>query len=1859
LAVRAAVALVAVLAIASAGSRGAYPATTGLVAAYAFSENSGSTLADLSGNGNNGTIVGAAWTTGGKFGNALNFNGSSTHVDIPDSPTLRLSGAMTLEAWVKPAAASTVWKDVVYKGNDNYYLEASTTNGGLPAGGGTFGGSNANVYQPTTLSTGVWSHIAVTYDGAALRYYISGTLVATQAKTGAITGSANPLQIGGDNFWSKQFFNGTIDEVRVYNIALAASAIQADMTTAIDTSGGSGDTTPPGAPGTLIATAAGSNAINLTWGAATDNVGVTGYRIERCQGTGCSSFAEIGTSSTTSFGDTGLASSTSYSYRVRANDTATNLGPYSNTANASTGASTSGLVAAYAFSEGTGTSVADLSGHGNGGTLVNATWATAGKYGKALAFNGTNARVDIPDSASLHLTSGMTLEAWVNPSVAPSGWKDVIYKGNDNYYLEASGGSKPAGGGTFGGSNSNVFAPSALAVGSWTHIAVTYDGAALRYYVNGSLVATQPKTGAITTSTNPLQIGGDSFFGSQYFKGSIDEVRVYNGVLSAAAIQADMAAPIDAGAPDTQPPSAPGALSATAGGPNALNLSWATATDNVAIGSYRVERCQGVTCSTFTQIGTTSTTTFNDTGLTASTSYSYQVRAVDTSQNVGPYSNVAIATTGEEGQANLVAAYGFSEGSGTTVADFSGNGNSGTIIGVTWTPDGKYGNALTFNGTSSRVDIPDSASLHLTSGMTLEAWVDPTSSPNGWKDVVYKGNDNYYLESSTNRMAPAGGGTFGGSNANTYGTAAVTANVWTHLAVTYDGATLRLYVNGSLAGSQAKTGLLTTSTNMLQIGGDSIFGQYFQGTIDEIRVYDGAIAQADIAADMATPIDTSGTTDTQPPSATGPMTAMANGSNEIDLAWGAATDNVAVTGYRVDRCQGAGCTNFSHLVQIQPPVLNYSDVGLTAGTTYRYQVRAMDGAGNLGPVSAPATATTGAPVNANLVAAYGFEETSGNTVVDSSGHGNNGTLVNATRTTSGKFGRALVFNGTNARVDIADSASLHVTAAMTLEAWVAPTTSPTGWKDAIYKGDENFYLGASSGGNLGAPAGGGTIGGTGTTVVGMTALASSTWSHLALTYDGSTLRLYVNGSQVATKAKTGAITTSTNPLQIGGDTFFSDQYFNGMIDEVRVYDGALTTAQIQADMNAGVTIPTAPSSLTVTVPSTSEVDLSWGASTATSGITGYRVERCQGVGCSNFAQIAAPTGLSYPDTGLTASTSYTYRVRAVDSQGHLSPYSDLVSAFTGLVVSPRQAALTPGQTQAYTATSPGGGLPTVTWSVDGVAGGTTASGTITAGGIYTAPAAAGTHTVSAAVQGGSNTGSGSVFVTNYAGIFTFHNDNMRTGQNSSETVLTTSNVNSASFGKLFTRPTDGLTYASPLYVENVSVPAQGSKNLVYIATEHDSVYAYDADGKSTTPVWKDSFINPANGVTTVPAADTGECCDIPNEIGITSTPVIDKTTNTLYVVAKTKEVSGGTTTYVQRLHALDLATGAERFGGPVVIQATVPGTGAGSVGGQLAFNSLRENQRTALLLLNGTLYFGFSSHGDNQPYHGWIFGYNASNLQRTLALCITPNDEGAGVWMSGGALASDASGSIFYVSGDGEFTGNTGGSSWGDSYLKMSQAGTITDYFTPFNQAALNAANHDLGSGGLLLIPDQPGAHPHEMISSGKDGAIYLVDRDSLGHYNGTSNTNIQTLQNIFPNGSPEPGNFSSPVYFNGYVFFGPTGDSIQAFKLTNGLLPTSATLRSTAVFPVRGTPMTVSSNGASNGILWAVQPSGSSAPGTLRAYDPTGSMNGVLKEIYDSDQAGSRDTLDPGAKFSIPVVANGKVFVIGSSQLTVYGLLP
>ncbi|PYX99683.1 MAG: pyrrolo-quinoline quinone, partial [Acidobacteria bacterium] len=368
------------------------------------------------------------------------------------------------------------------------------------------------------------------------------------------------------------------------------------------------------------------------------------------------------------------------------------------------------------------------------------------------------------------------------------------------------------------------------------------------------------------------------------------------------------------------------------------------------------------------------------------------------------------------------------------------------------------------------------------------------------------------------------------------------------------------------------------------------------------------------------------------------------------------------------------------------------------------------------------------------------------------------------------------------------------------------------------------------------------------------------------------------------------------------------------------------------------------------------------------------------------------------------------------------------------------------------------------------------------------------------------------------------------------------------------------------------------------------------------------------------------------------------------------------------------ATGTEKFGGPKEIEASVPGDGDGAFNGVIRFQPLHQNQRAALLLDNGIVYIAFGAHGDNRPYHGWILGYDASTLEQVMVFNTSPNDpgnrgstgggEGSGVWQSGDGLATDSTHDIYFVTGNGLFDADQGGWDFGDSFLKISPSGLLLDYFTPHDQQLMNDDDIDLGSGGVLLLPDQPGPHPHLAITAGKNGTIYLVDRDNLGHYNPLNDNQIvQSIVNIFPHHNLSTGNFKAPVYWNGRLFFSADADNLKSFTLNNGLMSISPTSVSSLFLNYPGATLGVSSNGNANAILWAVQrvdydPEGGGVqgPGSLHAFDATD----LTKELYNSNQAsGARDALDFTAKWSAPLVANGKVFVATNGQLAAFGLLP
>jgi hypothetical protein len=508
-------------------------------------------------------------------------------------------------------------------------------------------------------------------------------------------------------------------------------------------------------------------------------------------------------------------------------------------------------------------------------------------------------------------------------------------------------------------------------------------------------------------------------------------------------------------------------------------------------------------------------------------------------------------------------------------------------------------------------------------------------------------------------------------------------------------------------------------------------------------------------------------------------------------------------------------------------------------------------------------------------------------------------------------------------------------------------------------------------------------------------------------------------------------------------------------------------------------------------------------------------------------------------------------------------------------------------------------------------------------------------------------------------VTTQQNDLARTGQNLAETILTTSNVNSTQFGKLFVLPVTGQITAQPLYLSGVTINAT-SHNVVYVATRSDLIYAFDANsnnGANASPLWQVTLLDAAHGAAAGAA--------VYGSLGITSTPVIDRVSGTMYVVGATFE--GGLVVY--RLHALDVTTGLEKFGGPATIAGSVPGSASDSVGGVLSLTPRNHNQRPGLLLLNGVVYIGFGSYseGDDAVWHGWIVGYGASSLAQTGIFCTTPNGKGGGVWLSGQGLPADQLdpvnhpfGRMFVATGNGDFTGTDpymSGMDFGDSVVDLdltSGAPNITDDFTPDNQALLYASDGDQGAGGALLLPTQSaGAYPNLLVQAGKSGTVYLLDRDNLGGYSPTTNQAVQVLPLAVGNSGPnaKAGVLSSAAYWNGNVYYWGVYDSLKSFPLVGGLLTTPPTMSSEVIGWPSSTP-SISANGATQGIVWSI--SSANGVAVLMAHN----ASNVATTLYSSATNPGRDSAGPPTGFVVPTIANGMVYVGTANQLDVYGLI-
>jgi hypothetical protein len=498
-------------------------------------------------------------------------------------------------------------------------------------------------------------------------------------------------------------------------------------------------------------------------------------------------------------------------------------------------------------------------------------------------------------------------------------------------------------------------------------------------------------------------------------------------------------------------------------------------------------------------------------------------------------------------------------------------------------------------------------------------------------------------------------------------------------------------------------------------------------------------------------------------------------------------------------------------------------------------------------------------------------------------------------------------------------------------------------------------------------------------------------------------------------------------------------------------------------------------------------------------------------------------------------------------------------------------------------------------------------------------------------------------------VVTYHNDVARTGQNLNESILTPAIVSATTFGKIGFFTVDGKVDAQPLYLSSVSIPGGGVHDVLYVATEHDTLYAMDA--VTGALLWRTSLVGA--GETT---SDTRSCSQVVPEIGITSTPVIDRSrgpNGVIYVVAMSKNSSGA---YFQRLHALDAALGTEMFGGPQTVQASFPGSGAGSSNGSVIFDPKQYEERAGLLLLNGQIITTWTSHCDIDPYTGWIIAFDAGTLARTSVLNITPNGSRGGIWMAGAGPAADAQGNVYLLDGNGTFdttltaTGFPNAGDFGNAFVKIATTGglSVADYFATFDTVSASNADTDLGSGGSLVLPDfvdATGRTRHLAVGAGKDSHIYVVDRDSMGKWNASSNQNYQDLTGAL-GGSV----FSMPAYFDNTLYYGASGRTLKAFSIVSARLSSAPTSMTAASFGFPGTTPSISASGTANGIVWAVQ---NTNPAVLHAYD----ARDLSRELYNSNQAAnSRDAFGVGNKFITPTIVNGRVYVGTTNGVAAFG---
>jgi hypothetical protein len=1039
-------------------------------------------------------------------------------------------------------------------------------------------------------------------------------------------------------------------------------------------------------------------------------------------------------------------------------------------------------------------------------------------------------------------------------------------------------------------------------------------------------------------------------------------------------------------------------------------------------------------------------------------------------------------------------------------------------------------------------------------------------------------------------------------------------------------------------------------------------------------------ANASARSTAVTATTTASAGDTQPPTVPTGLHASSVLLTQVTISWAASADlpnpgGSGIGGYYIYR-NG----NTTTAIATVTTGTAYTDSGLLANTAYTYQVAAFDQAAPKPNVSAPS----------NPLAVTTAKDTQAPSVP--AGLAASGVTVSAVTISwspatdlpnpggTGIGGYNVYRNGNTATP-------------------VATVTSSTTYTDTGLIGGTAYQYQVAAfdraqPANVSAPSGAVTATTSPVTVPpsvpGGLKASAVTVSTITLTWNASTdttpgapgvggYNVYRNGNTATPIATVTSGTTYTDTGLIGGTAY---QYQVAAFDRAQPANVSAPSGAVTATTSPVTVPPSVPTGLKASAVTVSTITLTWNASTDATpggpGVGGYYLYR----NGNTATPVASVTGTAYTDTGLTASTSYQYQVAAFDkaTPPNVSAPSASVTATTSasgsvtVTVSPRRAGLTTSQSQIFVATVSGTVNTSVTWSVDGVDGGNSTIGTITSGGLYTPPSSGGVHSITAtSVANSSGSGTSTAAVTDLAGIYTHHVDVARTGQNLKEYALTPAIVGGAgNFGRLFTCAVDGPMYAHPLYVANLSIGG-GTHNVVFLATENDSVYAIDADSSACVIYWQKSFINGSTVLTVPQDNSTG----FAGNVGITGTPVINPALGTMYVVVMTKEIgAGNSVSYHHRLHALGLATGSEAAGSPVDVTGSVA-----SQSGTVQFDSSVQNQRAALLLsgyASGTaVYIAFASFGDIGNWYGWVMSYDASSLHQIAVWNAAPNGSAGGIWMSGGGIAADSSGGLFFSTGNGTFDDKADiippmapGNDFGESYVKLNPTTlNVTDFYTPSQNFYWTGGDLDISSSGLVVLPDGlgPTGHPNLLAGSDKQGHFWLIDRDAMSRFSPSSDNTVQYLQ--LPNVSACGVEcvYSTPAYWNGTIYVAVNAAQLMAIPLVSGLVPASAGVvtpssMSAETYKYPAPTPSVSALTSNNAIVWALETnangtgnqSGFSGPAILRAYDATN-----LGHTLYSSTASANDKAGNAVKFQAPVVANGKVYVAGDHALTVYGLLP